>query len=276
MARAFALAIGFFGSVRNVEISCLSAICQHNEEVGAFDGDVNAEVRHSWSPVCCRRGDFKQGRGRVAASAVSDELLAQAAVNLGASDVGRLNDGGQKAVAKAIGPSGDCILKVVLVDAAAGAHALERARRETQILAEIVSRHVVKLHSTMIELGTPVIAVAWLEEYLDGEDLIENLGTQWPWDQVEAFISQVAAGLREFHDRRVAHRDLSPKNLRKRSDGRWVIIDPGLARFMDLPALSRRQGRGELLRRWRSACPLPVVPIKSGRNVVDGHAFEGP
>ena len=60
--------------------------------------------------------------------------------------------------------------------------ALRRAEREVDLLAKLTSPHVVRVESTLRELGEPAVAAAWLEEYLDGEDLTARLGTPWAWD----------------------------------------------------------------------------------------------
>lgn len=48
----------------------------------------------------------------------------------------------------------------------------------------------------------------------------------------------MAAGLAACHELDVVHRDLSPGNVRRRSDGRFVLMDPGFARHLTKTALT--------------------------------------
>ncbi len=72
----------------------------------------------------------------------------------------------------------------------------------------------------------------WLEEYLDGQDMAALLGPQWTWSTARAFLLDASTGLAELHKNGYVHRDLSPRNLRLRTTGRWVVMDPGLAKHL--------------------------------------------
>lgn len=101
---------------------------------------------------------------------------------LGVSDLGAVGAvGGQKAVRKVSDGTRDLVMKVIALTPSAP-DALRRAEREVDLLAKLTSPHVVRVESTLRELGEPAVAAAWLEEYLDGEDLTARLGTPWSWD----------------------------------------------------------------------------------------------
>ena len=65
-----------------------------------------------------------------------------------------------------------------------------------------------------------------------------------PWSRtyVEAICDiavQIAEALDHAHRAGVIHRDVKPSNILVREDGRSVLTDFGLARDVDLPALTR-------------------------------------
>lgn len=138
--------------------------------------------------------------------------------------------GGQKAVRLVEDEGIDRVLKVVAIDSATD-DTLKRAAREVELLAGIDSPNVVKVESDLITIGNPVRGAAWLEEYLDGEDLGPLLGkTQWSWSEARQMGIDVSNGLAEGHARKVIHRDLSANNVRRLSSGRYKVLDFGFAR----------------------------------------------
>jgi serine/threonine protein kinase len=148
---------------------------------------------------------------------------------LAVSPIRALRDGGQKTV-KLVDHAGvERVLKVIAVDSATP-DALKRARREVELLGKIDDANVVKVASDLVELGDPVRGAAWLEQYLDGQDLIELVGNPWTWDETYEMARDVASGLAALHAVNVVHRDLSANNIRRTSDGRYVVMDPGFAR----------------------------------------------
>ena len=137
--------------------------------------------------------------------------------------------GGQKAVRKVVVHGATFVLKVIALSPTAP-DALRRAEREVELLSSLDSPHVVRVASSLEELGDPVVAAAWLEEYLDGEDLTGLLGCKWSWDEVAALGIQVADGLAAGHEVGVVHRDLSSNNVRKLAIGDFKVLDFGFAR----------------------------------------------
>ncbi len=122
------------------------------------------------------------------------------------------------------------MLKVVALEFTTD-ETLKRAEREVQLLASIDNPNVVKVESELAELGSPVHAAAWIEEYLDGDDLGNLIGgTQWSWADAKSMGVQVANGLAAGHEKSVIHRDLSANNVRRLSNGTYKVLDFGFAR----------------------------------------------
>ena len=159
-------------------------------------------------------------------------LIQEAVAALDLIDLGRIGTpGGQKAVRLVQNAAGvQQVLKVVAVDFATN-EALTRAKREVELLGEISNANVVRVESALIELGTPTHGAAWVEEHLDGQDLVTLVGAaKWSWADTRRMGNEVANGLAAAHDRAVIHRDLSANNVRRLSDGTYRVLDFGVAR----------------------------------------------
>lgn len=119
---------------------------------------------------------------------------------------------------------------VVPGDAADGfARARQRFLREATTLARFGHPGIVRIFAVFEEHGTAYIVL----EQLDGLTLSQEMRRrQGPLSEAEALdvAGQVAAALSVVHWAGVLHRDVSPANLVRTSDGRIVLIDFGLAR----------------------------------------------
>ncbi len=167
------------------------------------------------------------------------EMIDNAVAALGVESATPLVQGGQKYVLRAVLASRDVVIKIVpFPTGPAAAIVRERARREVELLAAIDSRHVVKVLSEPVEIGDGPDAVAWVEEYLDGNDLSQCMNTPWTDDRVFRLLADCARGLQACHDLDVVHRDLSPGNVRQLTSGQYVLMDPGLARHLARTALT--------------------------------------
>lgn len=176
-------------------------------------------------------GSGKQGSG--VPVMVRPGLLDEAGVALGVTNVVAQVAAGQKTVAFADGPGGRrTVVKLIELLPPYAAVALERAHREVAVLASISHPNVVRLESGLVELGTPVSAVCWLEEYLDGADLEAVIDTLRAWPDAADMARGVLAGLTAFHDADAVHRDLSPRNIRRTARGSYKVMDPGVARLL--------------------------------------------
>jgi serine/threonine-protein kinase len=108
---------------------------------------------------------------------------------------------------------------------------IERFRREARVAAKLKSPHIVAIHDTGVERGTPYIAM----EFLEGEDLELRLGRLGKLDPSEAlkWLDQAARGLAAAHRAGLVHRDVKPANLfieRLPAGERLKVVDFGIAR----------------------------------------------
>lgn len=158
---------------------------------------------------------------------------------LGLDNATVLTSGGQKIVLAGELAGAPAVAKIVLIpDGPTANTVVERAHREVDVLAAVSSPNVVPLLTEAVEIGDRPDAICWAEERLSGSDLTPLLRSQWGDDDVWALLTDLAAGLAACHDLEVVHRDLSPGNVRKTDDGRYVLMDPGLAKHLAKTALT--------------------------------------
>jgi eukaryotic-like serine/threonine-protein kinase len=157
---------------------------------------------------------------------------------LGLTSVVPFARGGQKLVCRATLGSSDVVLKIVLLNPGTDPNVLERCEREVSLLSTISSPNLVSLESGLVSLGSPVEAVAWLEELLDGQDLAMLLGAQFGEADVLKMLVEVGTGLAAMHRSGYVHRDLSPANIRRTAAGLWKVMDPGFAKHLNRSSIT--------------------------------------
>lgn len=171
----------------------------------------------------------------------------QVADLLGVTDLRPLRPSGQKRVYRARRGAEEVVLKVVEILPPHQAVVLERARREVELLARLAAGsdgRIVAVRSGLVKVGDPdrPDTVGWLEEYIDGQDLTDLLTTApftpFTAEQASALLTGLALALQPLHTVDVVHRDLSPGNIRQRTDGTWTLLDPGLARHLNEMSLT--------------------------------------
>jgi serine/threonine-protein kinase len=158
---------------------------------------------------------------------------------LGLNNATVLTSGGQKIVLAGELAGAAAVAKIVIVhDGPTADTVIARAHREVDVLAAVSSPNVVSLLTEAVEIGDRPDAICWAEERLSGSDLTPLLRSQWSEDDVWSLLTDLATGLAACHELDVVHRDLSPGNVRKTDDGRYVLMDPGLARHLAKTALT--------------------------------------
>lgn len=167
------------------------------------------------------------------------DLIAEVSAALGFENAQPLAQGGQKLVLSGTLSGAPAVAKVVLLSPDPnGDITLQRAHREVELLSAVESERVVKVLTDAVEIGDPPEAVCWAEEYLEGSDLGASLNKPWHESEVWPLLQDLAEALAACHELEVVHRDLSPGNVRRLPDGRFVLMDPGLARHLEKTALT--------------------------------------
>ena len=119
---------------------------------------------------------------------------------------------------------------------------LHRFRREIKVLRTVSHPHVITLHEDNLETESRFpafvmdLAECTLPDYIcqvaEDQQLV-NRPTLVPAEAV-TILSQVMEGVIALHDHTppIVHRDINPSNVLRMPDGRWVIADFTLAKFL--------------------------------------------
>jgi serine/threonine-protein kinase len=114
---------------------------------------------------------------------------------------------------------------------------LERFRREGRVYARLRHESIVAVHD-LVEKDDQVYLVT---EFVDGADLarIVTSGGALPADCVAVIGARVADALDYVHYNAMLHRDVKPANIMLSRDGEVKLMDFGIAKGEDDPALTR-------------------------------------
>ncbi len=125
-------------------------------------------------------------------------------------------------------------LKFIRSSLAGSAEDRRRLRHEVRLAQEVTHVNVARTY-TMEEVDGQLFIVM---EALRGETLADRMKRgPLPIDEVVRIARDLLAGLSGAHARGVIHRDLKPLNV-KLCEGRAVLMDFGLARIHEAPAIS--------------------------------------
>ena len=114
------------------------------------------------------------------------------------------------------------------------ADALDRLRRERQVLAGLVHPNIARLldGGTTAE-GQPFLVI----EYIDGTTLPQWLAEkQPPLHERLRLFAQLCLAVHHAHQNLIVHRDLKPGNVMVRGDGAPVLLDFGIAKLIAPPS----------------------------------------
>jgi hypothetical protein len=107
-----------------------------------------------------------------------------------------------------------------------GARAVELFEREFHTLVHLAHPRIVRAHDYGLHGERPYYAM----ELLDGGDLREL--APLPWQDVCTVAYEICSALSLLHSRRLVHRDLTPRNIRKTQSGQAKLMDFGLLSAM--------------------------------------------
>ncbi len=146
-----------------------------------------------------------------------------------------LAEGGQKKVYLAEHPDvGTVVIKRGEIKSFTS---LERIKREVELLSELNSPfYPVQFHFN-IDVKTKEFEI--VEEYIEGQMLRDTMPRFKTSKDIFMLFSSLIEGLSIIWDKNIVHRDLKPENIIIRPNGMPCIIDLGIARFLDLEALTR-------------------------------------
>ncbi|WP_188051945.1 serine/threonine-protein kinase [Azospirillum sp. Sh1] len=109
----------------------------------------------------------------------------------------------------------------------------ERARREVDILRCSQTRSLPKLGPIdlqRISINNQSLVV-FSEEFIDGQELHDLLKTSFNFTNGEIIKAGIgiASAIDDLWKIRCIHRDIKPKNIKRRRSGEYVLLDPGIA-----------------------------------------------
>lgn len=125
----------------------------------------------------------------------------------------------------------------VLTGAGAAPNVAARFRNEARVQAAMSHANIATLHELIEVGGTPCIVM----EFVEGETLDQLLRRRGsiPVHEALAAASQVVAAVGYLHRRGVIHRDIKASNAKIDATGLVKLLDFGIAKDPDSPALTR-------------------------------------
>jgi DNA-binding beta-propeller fold protein YncE len=145
--------------------------------------------------------------------------------------LGKLGEGGMGAVYRAEQPSvhRSVAVKVLTANFADDPGALDRFRREVDIIAQLEHPHILPVYDFGEVGGSPYIVM----RFMGGGSLLDWLRDgSLPLARTLDILDQIAQALDFAHDRDVIHRDLKPANVLLDEAGNAYLADFGLAKTM--------------------------------------------
>jgi serine/threonine-protein kinase len=127
-------------------------------------------------------------------------------------------------------------IKIVAPGLAGNKAAMDRFKREAEILKQLRHPNIVRLVATGKFSGTPFYAM----EYVEGESLDHVMARRGriSWEELVIYGQQLCDALKHAHDTGIVHRDLKPSNIMVLPDGTLKLTDFGIAKDLDSTALT--------------------------------------
>ena len=138
---------------------------------------------------------------------------------------------------------------------------LARFEREARLLASLNHPNIATLYGLERSEGIPFLVM----ELVEGETLEAKVAKgSIPIEEALPLFRQIAEALEAAHEKGVIHRDLKPANIKVTQDGKVKILDFGLAKAFDEPALASNFSESPTATRGTAAgVILGTAPYKS-------------
>ncbi len=139
--------------------------------------------------------------------------------------------GGMGTVYEAVREDGQFEQRVAIKMVAGGlqsADAVERFRRERQLLARLEHPNIARL----LDGGTTAQGPYLVMEYIEGETLLDYC-RELPLRRKLELLLEVCAAVEYAHRRLIIHRDLKPQNVLVTEAGAAKLLDFGIAKLVD-------------------------------------------
>ncbi len=122
-------------------------------------------------------------------------------------------------------------LKVPNISTNAGLRFFERFQREARAAARLNHANICPVYEISEQNGICFLAMG----YIDGRPLSDFIkpGKQQPERQIAAAVRKIALAVQEAHAQGIIHRDLKPGNIMIDARKEPIVMDFGLARFVD-------------------------------------------
>jgi serine/threonine protein kinase len=164
----------------------------------------------------------------------------EAGTKLGRYEIrSKIGEGGMGEVYRAYDPkiSREVAVKVLPAAFSADKERLARFEQEAQAAGALNHPNILSIFDVDIHDGAPYV----VSELLEGETMRERLGgVALSQRKAIDYALQMVHGLAAAHERGIVHRDLKPENIFVTRDGRVKILDFGLAKLAETPAIAGR------------------------------------
>lgn len=144
-------------------------------------------------------------------------------------EVGR---GGMAAVYRARQPNMNrfVAVKVIYRSIASDSKALERFKREAELVAQMEHPHILPVYDYNGENDPPYIVMRYLPTGTLRDVMTRE---QLPMGEIAYLLGQVASALDYAHKKGIVHRDIKPSNIMIDGEGNAFLTDFGIARMVE-------------------------------------------